>query len=65
MVQEELQSALESHGEVIITMDSGQEYELHLGNTEIEDGRIFVDAITTEYFLDASKVESYYLHYDV
>lgn len=60
-----LRETLESHGEVIIILDSGSEYELHLGNTEFDGDRIVVDTITEQHVLDATKVESYYVHYDV
>ena len=65
MLVDDVEEKLEEHGEVIIRMDSDKEYELHLGNTEIEDDRIYIDAITREYYLDASKIESYYVHYEI
>lgn len=62
---DDIEDALETHGEVIVRMDSDTEYELHLGNTEIDGDRIYIDSKVREYYLDASKIESFYVHYDI
>lgn len=66
-----LKQELEAHGEVMVTMDSGETVELHLGNTTFDEPReqLFTvkghgDGQETRYY-DGDKVESVRLHYDL
>ncbi len=59
-----LKEALKEYGEIMIKLDSGQEAELHLHNTEfIEDNLIKVDADDEVHWIDANKIERYWIHY--
>jgi len=60
-----LKEALKEYGEIMIKLDSGEEAELHLHNTEfIEDEMIKVDADDEIHWFDANKIERYWIHFD-
>ncbi len=60
-----LKKALNEYGEIMIKLDSGEEAELHLHNTEfIEDNLIKVDADDEIHWFDANKIERYWIHFD-
>jgi hypothetical protein len=67
-----LQDTLEQHGEVIAIMDSGEEVELHLGNTTFDEPaeETFtvegsgMEGRETRYY-SGEKIESIRLHYDM
>jgi hypothetical protein len=60
-----LQDAVEEYGEIMIRTDSGEERELHKHNAEfLEDGIIKVDADDMVHWINAEKVERYWIHYD-
>lgn len=62
---ERLEQALEENGEVMVRMDSGEDRELHLHNTDfIEDPVIRVDADDEIHWMNAEKVERYWIHKD-
>lgn len=62
---ERLKEALQEYGELMIKLDSGEEAELHLHNTEfIEDNMIKVDADDEIHWFDANKIERYWIHFD-
>jgi hypothetical protein len=62
---ERIEEALQEYGELMIRLDSGEEAELHLHNTEfLEDSVIKVDADDEVHWFNAEKVERYWIHYD-
>lgn len=62
---ERLREALNENGELMIRLDSGEEAELHLHNTEfIDEPIVKVDADDEIYWLNAEKVEMYWIHKD-
>lgn len=63
---ERLREAVQEYGEIMIKLDSGEEAELHLHNTEFqeEDKIIKVDADDEVHWFNGDKVERYWIHYD-
>ncbi|MDY6774395.1 MAG: hypothetical protein SVS85_04295 [Candidatus Nanohaloarchaea archaeon] len=62
---EELKEAVEEKGEVMIRTDSGEDRELHKHNTDFQDdGMIRVDADDEVHWLNAEKIERYWIHKD-
>jgi hypothetical protein len=62
---DELEQAVEEKGEIMIMTDSGEERELHKHNTEFQsNGMIKVDADDEIHWLNAEKVERYWIHKD-
>ncbi len=62
---DELKDAVEEKGEVMVRMDSGEDRELHRHNTTFKgDGIIKVDAADEIHWLNAEKVERYWVHKD-
>jgi hypothetical protein len=62
---DELEQAVEGKGEIMIMTDSGEERELHKHNTEFQgNGMIKVDADDEIHWLNAEKVERYWIHKD-
>lgn len=62
---DELEQAVEEKGEIMIMTDSGEERELHKHNTEFqENGVIKVDGDDEIHWLNAEKVERYWIHKD-
>jgi len=64
----DIETALKEKGELIITMDSGERYELHKHNVEFRemDGEkaIYIETAGERELLDESKVEGYKWHFD-
>jgi len=62
---EQLQDALDENGELMIRLDSGEDRELHLHNTEfLDSGLIKVDADDEIHWVNPEKVERYWIHKD-
>lgn len=61
---ERLKQAVDEKGEVMVRMDSGEDHELHKHNTTFKDGIIRVDADDEIHWLNAEKVERYWIHKD-
>lgn len=60
---DELEQAVEEKGEIMIKTDSGDERELHKHNTEfLNNGLIKVDGEDEIHWLNAEKVERYWIH---
>lgn len=67
---DELKSLLKKHGEVLVVMASGEEVELHLGDTTFDeptDGIFKVEAYPEgrreDRYYDGDEIESIRLHY--
>lgn len=63
---EQLKAKIESAGEVMARMDSGEVHEFHLHNITFHDNDqlIEVDTGTERYWINGTKVESYWIHKD-
>ncbi len=60
-----LKKAVADHGEVMVLTDSGEEHELHKHNaTFTEEPIVKVDAADQIHWLNAEKVERYWIHKD-
>jgi len=61
-----LKDAIKEYGEIMIRLDSGEEAELHLHNTEFidKDQTIKVDADDEIHWFNGNKIERYWIHYD-
>lgn len=61
-----LQENLEEYGELMIRMDSGEDRELHLHNTEFleDEGLVKVEADDEIHWFDGEKVERFWIHED-
>ncbi|MDY6777003.1 MAG: hypothetical protein SVQ76_02750 [Candidatus Nanohaloarchaea archaeon] len=58
-----VKEALEEKGELMIRMDSGEDHELHLHNVSFKgDGVIKVDADDETHWVNAEKIERYWIH---
>lgn len=64
----DVESLLDEYGELIVRMDSGQEFELHKHNVEfqqVSDGVLMeIETGDEVEVVDTGKVESYRYHYD-
>lgn len=62
---EAVEAELRHWGELIITTDAGETYELHLGDTEFdyETRMIRLTSPKAEYLIDGDSVESVKKHY--
>lgn len=59
----QLKDALEKNGEVMVLTDAGEEHELHLHNVTFKEEPIIkVDASDTVHWLNADKIERYWIH---
>ncbi|MFB6265714.1 MAG: hypothetical protein ABEI07_01380 [Candidatus Nanohaloarchaea archaeon] len=62
---EKLKQALDEKGELMIRTDSGEDRELHRHNVQFkDDGVIKVDADDETHWLNAEKIERYWIHRD-
>jgi len=59
-----IKQALDEKGELMIKTDSGEVFELHKHNVTFEEsaGLIHIDGGDELYWIDASKVEYYWIH---
>ena len=59
-----LKASVDTNGEVMIRIDSGEEIELHKHNVQFEDAtkEIVVDAGTKTYWIGADRVSYYWIH---
>lgn len=60
-----VQWLVEEYGEVMVRFDSGVEAELHRHNVEFVDEPM-VKVVTADavHWFDASRIESYWIHYE-
>lgn len=65
MKMEDVKSHLENWGELVITTDGGQKFELHLGDTEFDfDKRVIrLQTPTAIYIINGDSVEVIEMHY--
>lgn len=65
MKLEAVKDQLESWGEVIITTDAGEKYEIHLGDTQFDLSNRTLTLTTpqAEYVIDGDAVENVKKHY--
>lgn len=65
MKLEDVKKELEDWGEIIITTDAGDQYELHLGDTEfdLENRMIRLDTPDALYLIGGDSVENIKKHY--
>ena len=60
-----IKQALEEYGELMLMMDSGDVRELHLHNTNfLDEPMARIDTGDEKHWVDLSKVERYWIHYD-
>jgi hypothetical protein len=59
-----LKASVDTNGEVMIRIDTGEEIELHKHNVQFEDAtkEIVVDAGTKTYWIGADRVSYYWIH---
>lgn len=59
-----LRESVDTNGEVMIRIDTGEEIELHRHNVKFEDStkEIIVDAGTKTYWIGADRVSYYWIH---
>jgi hypothetical protein len=59
-----LRASVDTNGEVMIRIDTGEEIELHRHNVKFEDStkEIIVDAGTKTYWIGADRVSYYWIH---
>lgn len=65
MKMEAVQERLKKWGELIITMSSGEVYEIHLGDTSFDSEKRLIKLRTTsgDYLIDGDAVENIKEHY--
>ncbi|GIM45039.1 hypothetical protein DNHGIG_05880 [Collibacillus ludicampi] len=65
MKMEAIQEQLKEWGELIITTDAGDSYEIHLGDTKFDmtSRVITISTPEAEYILDGDSIESIKKHY--
>ena len=61
---ESLKSAVDTNGEVMIRIDTGEKIELHKHNVKFQDAtkEIIVDSGTETYWIGAYRVSYYWIH---
>jgi hypothetical protein len=61
---ESLKSAVDTNGEVMIRLDTGEKIELHKHNVKFQDAtmEIIVDSGTETYWIGADRVSYYWIH---
>jgi len=61
---ESLKSAVDTNGEVMIRLDTGEKIELHKPNVKFQDAtmEIIVDSGTETYWIGADRVSYYWIH---
>lgn len=63
MMYDRIQAALQEYGELMISLGSGKDAELHLHNTEFEEEPIIkVDADDEVHWFNAEEVERFWIH---
>lgn len=62
MESERLKQLLSDNGEVIVSLRSGRSFELHLHDTEFEDGNVVIDHDEEYYEFDPYDVTDVEVH---
>jgi len=59
-----LKASVAKNGEVMIRLDTGEKFELHIHNVKFDDAtkEVIVDAATETYFIGVDRVSYYWIH---